>query len=105
MTSGLRFRRMRVGFTSSAIALCLACTWNTAESDTLISPKLASKADLACASITGYALTQSEDKILPLLKLCGENPDKKVCEITVSLMKDFRGGRGSSYGLTCVGTD
>jgi len=69
----------------------------------LIVPKLASKADMACASITGYALTQSEDKISPLLKLCGENPNRNVCDITVSLMKDLRSG--STYGLTCVGID
>ncbi|MCG2645526.1 MULTISPECIES: hypothetical protein [Bradyrhizobium] len=69
----------------------------------IIAPELASKADMACASITGYALTRSEDKIVPLLKLCSENPHKNVCDITVSLMKDLHGGRGGTYGLMCSG--
>ena len=73
-----------------------------AQSD-IVAPKGASEADMACASITGYAITQSEDKILPLLHLCGENAHRNVCDITVSLMNDFRGGRGGTYGLTCSG--
>ena len=96
------FRRLAAGPLLTAIALCLAGTL-VAHADEPLVPQLASKADMACASITGYALAQSEDKILPLLKLCGENPNRNVCDITVSLMKDLRGGRGGTYGLTCAG--
>jgi len=83
--------------------LVLSLPGNAEGQSDVIVPELASKADMACASITGYALTRSEDKIVPLLKLCGENPHKNVCDITVSLMKDFRGGRGGTYGLMCSG--
>ena len=85
------------------VGVVLSLAGNAKAQSDIVAPTLASKADMACASITGYALTQSEDKILPLLALCSENPHKNVCDITLSLMKDLRGGRGSTYGLTCSG--
>ena len=102
-TTGSSFKRLRFfGLWSAAVAFFLAGNFDV-QAYEIVVPELFSNADMACASITGYALTHSEDKILPLLKLCGENANKNVCEITISMMKDFDRGKGSTYGLTCVG--
>jgi hypothetical protein len=66
-------------------------------------PKAASDADSACAYIAAYAQTHDEAKILPYIKSCGENANKRVCEITISMMKDAGPANGETYGLTCVG--
>jgi hypothetical protein len=65
-------------------------------------PKPASSADNACASAAAYALKHADAEILPYIRLCGENPNRTVCEETIRLMKEFAGGR--TYGLTCVGS-
>jgi hypothetical protein len=65
-------------------------------------PKAASSADNACASAAAYALTHADAETLPYIRLCGENPNRTVCEETIRLMKEFAGGR--TYGLTCVGS-
>ena len=74
-----------------------------AQADDLPVPDVVTNADMACASITAYALMHSEAEMQPLLKRCSENPNKRVCEITVGFMTDADNGKGKTYGLTCIG--
>jgi hypothetical protein len=62
----------------------------------------ASVADNACASEAAYSLTHAEAEMLPYIKPCGENP-KIVCEEAIRIMK-AADPRGSTYGLTCIGS-
>jgi hypothetical protein len=66
-------------------------------------PKPASVADNACASVAAYSLTHAEAEMLPYIKPCGGNPNKIVCEETIRIMK-AADPRGSTYGLTCIGS-
>ena len=63
----------------------------------------ASVADNACASVAAQPLTHAEAEMLPYIKPCGENPNKIVCEETIRIMK-AADPRGSTSGLTCIGS-
>jgi hypothetical protein len=64
-------------------------------------PRPASVADNACASVAAYSLTHAEAEMLSYITPCGENPI--VCEETIRIMK-AADPRGSTYGLTCIGS-
>jgi hypothetical protein len=58
---------------------------------------------LPCASVAAYSLTHAEAEMLPYIKPCGENPNEIVCEETIRIMK-AADPRGSTCGLTCIGS-
>jgi hypothetical protein len=74
-----------------------------AHADEIRIPMKPSESDNACASILAYAQTNAEAKILPLVKSCGENPSRIVCEATIELMKAADRAKSRVFGLTCVG--
>ena len=93
----------RVLNASAILVVVLMGTSFEAQADDLPMPSEVTDADMACASITAYALMHSELEIQPLLKRCSENAKKRVCEITLGFMTDADNGKGKTYGLTCIG--